>query len=74
AIPVNFYYHIHPIEFTGELAKAMESFGTEAKMPFAWRLSYYVNQSIIVLIILILAIIYPLSTILRLKIMKALRG
>lgn len=74
AIPVNSWYHFHPIELTGELAKAMESFGTEAKMPFAWNISYYISQSIAVLIILFLAVIYPFTTILKLNIMKSLRG
>lgn len=74
ALPVNYWYYTHPIELTGDLAMAMESFGTEPLMPFAWNTSYYINQSIAVIVILFFAIIYPLISVLRLKIMKALRS
>lgn len=74
SIPINYYYHTHPIELTGELAAAMESFGVEAKMPFSWQLGYYINQTLAVFFILLASVTYPLYTVFRLKIMKALRS
>lgn len=74
ALPINYYFHVNPIQLTGSLAVAMESFGIEPIMPFALQADYFLNQAYAVTIILIIVLIYPLSTIMRLNTMKALRS
>ncbi|MBN2681946.1 MAG: ABC transporter permease [Bacteroidales bacterium] len=74
AVPVNVYFHLNPIELPGSIKEAMESFGVEAKMPFALELSFYINQIVAVVVIVLIAAIYPVISILRMKIIKAIRN
>lgn len=74
ALPINIYFHIYPIDLPGSIKEAMESFGVEAKLPFALRASFYINQTITVILILFAAIAYPAISIFRLKIIKAIRS
>jgi len=74
SIPVILYYHHNPIQLTGEIAKTMESFGIEPVMPLAWQADFFINQFIIVAIIVLVAIIYPVFSITRIKAVKAMRA
>jgi ABC-type lipoprotein release transport system permease subunit len=74
SLPVIWILVQHPIRFTGEYAKLFEVYGWEPIMPAQFDLSYFLGQSTIVLVIFILAIVYPINTVLRLKEIKALRG
>jgi ABC-type lipoprotein release transport system permease subunit len=74
SLPVIWSLVQHPIRFTGEYAKLFEAYGWEPIMPARFDISYFVGQSSIVLVIFILAIIYPLNSVLRLNEIKALRG
>lgn len=73
SMPIIQYYVHNPIELEGEMAEAVINMGIEPIMPFAWEAGYFINQSIVVLIIMIIAIIYPLITILRLNVVKSIR-
>jgi ABC-type lipoprotein release transport system permease subunit len=73
SVPVMYYLHINPITFTGDMAKAYESYGFEPIMPAAFQLDYFMIQSIVVIIITVLAIIYPLYGISKLNVIKSLR-
>lgn len=72
--PINYYFHVNPIQLTGNLADAMISFGVEPLLPFAWKSGYFINQAIAVACILFIVSLYPLSTVLKLKIIQALRN
>lgn len=74
SLPIIRYYVVNPIELTGDMAEMMENFGMEAILPFAWQIDYFIAQSISVVVIILIAIIYPLSKIRAIKAMKALRG
>jgi ABC-type lipoprotein release transport system permease subunit len=74
SIPVILHYHLNPIQLTGEIAKTMEDFGIEPVMPLAWQADYFINQFIIVAIIVLVAIIYPVFSITRIKAVKAMRA
>ena len=74
SLPVIWSLVQHPIRFSGEYAKLFEAYGWEPIMPARFELSYFEGQSAIVLVIFILAIIYPISTVLKLNEIKALRG
>ncbi len=72
--PLIYYWYTHPIRYTGELAKSIEQFGMEPVMPFAFQFDIYLNQALIVLLLVIIACIYPIYSILRLTAIKALRA
>lgn len=73
SIPVMYYLFLNPIKFTGDMAKTYESYGFEPIMPVAWEISYFVSQPIIVIVITLLAIMYPLYGIGKLNVIKSLR-
>lgn len=72
-IPIVYYYHINPIPLTGEMAESMEQFGIESSMPTAIKLSIFVNNTLVVIFITIIATIYPLLSILKMNVIKSLR-
>jgi ABC-type lipoprotein release transport system permease subunit len=72
--PVIIYFNYNPILLKGDLAKMMEDFGWEPIMPAAWFGPYYYWQAIVVCIMVLLATIYPLRKIGKLKEIDALRS
>ncbi len=73
AYPILYYLHQNPIPLTGALADAMISFGVDPILPFSIDPALFLNQGITVFIITLAAIIYPLSIIFKLNILKAMR-
>lgn len=71
--PLVIYFYFNPIYFTGDYAKAFESFGYEAILPFSMDPVIFYNQAIVVLLISLLLGFYPMMYIKRLKIIKALK-
>ncbi|HSG67738.1 MAG TPA: FtsX-like permease family protein, partial [Bacteroidales bacterium] len=74
AIPLMYYFHLHPIQLQGEAAKAMLDYNAEPVMPFAMDLPIFYNQAIVVLALTIFAVLYPLIVINRFKVMDAIKG
>ena len=74
ASPFIYYLHVNPIRLTGEAAKAMMDFNAEPVMPFAMDIPIFYNQAIVVLILTLIAVIYPLIIIQRFNVLKAIRG
>lgn len=72
--PILLYLSYNPIPLTGEVAESMEVFGAEPILPFSIKLNIFVNQTVSVIIIALVAVIYPLYVILKLNIMKAIRS
>ncbi|MCB0731653.1 MAG: ABC transporter permease [Ignavibacteriae bacterium] len=72
--PILYYFYQNPIPLTGELAATYETFGIDPIIPFSINAHIFVNQTLTVIGITILAVFYPLSMILRFNIMKALRS
>ena len=72
--PILLYYFYNPIQLEGEFAKAMEMFGAEPVMPFSLDADIFVNQILAVMIIAIIASLYPLTKILRFNILKGMRS
>lgn len=71
--PIILYFYFNPIQFSGDYAAAMESFGYEAILPFSIDPVIFFNQAIVVLLIALFLGIYPMLFIKRLKIIKALK-
>jgi ABC-type lipoprotein release transport system permease subunit len=73
ATPFIYYYYINPIPLTGEIAESTLQMGFEPIMPTAWKLSYFINQSITVAVIILIVMILPVVRISRMKIIDALK-
>jgi putative ABC transport system permease protein len=72
--PVILYFFYHPVVLKGELANLMEDYGWDAVMPTAWFGPYFYWQAVIVAIMVLLAIIYPMRKIGKLKEIEAIKG
>jgi ABC-type lipoprotein release transport system permease subunit len=74
SVPLILYFYYNPILLKGELANMMEDWGWEAVMPTAWFGPYFYWQALIVLIMVLLATIYPLRKIGKMKVIEALKS
>jgi ABC-type lipoprotein release transport system permease subunit len=74
ALPVIFFGYYHPIRFTGEMAKMYEDYGMEPVMPFMPVNWYFLWQSAVVAIIILIAVIYPVRKIFKMKIVSSLKA
>ncbi len=72
--PLILYFYYNPILLKGDLANMMEDYGWDAVMPTAWFGPYFYWQAVIVALMVILATLYPLRKIGRLKEIEALKG
>jgi putative ABC transport system permease protein len=73
SIPIIYYLHLNPLKFGGELESMFETYGMEPIMPMAWETSYFINQTIIVIVLAFIAIAYPLFNVFKFSVIKALR-
>lgn len=74
SMPLILYFNHYPIVLKGDLAKMMEDYGWDAVMPTAPVGPYFYMQAAVVAIMVIIATIYPLRKIGRLKEIEALRS
>jgi ABC-type lipoprotein release transport system permease subunit len=74
SIPVAWLGHIYPITLTGEMAQSIISYGMEPIMPMAWEAGYFINQTLVALLIIIAAVSLPVWNVTRLQVSKALKS
>jgi ABC-type lipoprotein release transport system permease subunit len=74
SLPLLFYFHNNPIPLTGEAANAMIEYNMEPVLPFLIEPGYFIGQSMVVIVITMLTIIYPMTVIGRFKIISAIKG
>ncbi|MFN8242228.1 MAG: FtsX-like permease family protein, partial [Bacteroidales bacterium] len=74
ALPAIFYGHYNPIRFSGSIGKMYEDYGMEAVMPFMLPDTYILWQSVVVAIIILIALIYPVRKIMRMKVVNSLKA
>ncbi|MFW6100828.1 MAG: ABC transporter permease [Bacteroidota bacterium] len=74
SMPVILYFHYNPIWLSGEVAESIETFGIEPIIPLAWQADFYINQTIIVAVIVVVSVLYPVYSITRIRAVKAMRG
>jgi ABC-type lipoprotein release transport system permease subunit len=74
SVPLILYFYYYPIVLKGDMANMMEDYGFDAVMPTAWFGPYFYWQVVIVAFMVILATLYPLRKIGKLKEIEALRG
>ncbi len=74
SLPVIVYFHLNPIPLSDELKLVSESYGIEAVVPFAIDPEIFIYQALAVLVISILALLYPLGKIVTLKPSEAMKS
>lgn len=74
AIPAIIYGYYHPIHFSANLAKVYEDYGFEPVMEFQWIDKYFISQSVVVAVIVLVAAIYPVLKIRKMKEVKAIKA
>lgn len=74
ALPALTFGLYHPIRLSGEYAKVYESYGMEPVMPFMPVSYYFIWQSVIISIIVMLAILYPVRKIYKMKLVSSLKA
>ncbi len=74
SLPLLYYFHLHPIRLTGDAAIAMMEYNIDPVMPVLIEPGYFINQSLVVIIITLLTLIYPMTVIGRFKVIKAIKG
>ncbi len=74
SLPLIIYFHFNPILLKGELGNMMEDYGWDAVMPTASVGPYFYWQAVVVALMVLLATLYPLRKIGRLKEIEALKG
>jgi ABC-type lipoprotein release transport system permease subunit len=72
--PLILYLSHNPIVLTGEFAESMKSVGSEPLMPFVAKPGIFINQTISVILLAMVAVIYPLIFILKFNVQKAMRS
>jgi ABC-type lipoprotein release transport system permease subunit len=74
SIPVIYYLNQNPIRFTGEFGEMYESYGIDPVLTFSTDEGFFIGQSVVVLVIFLIALIYPVYSTLRIKEVQALRA
>ncbi len=72
-IPIIIYYNHHPIRMSGEAADSIARMGIEPVMPTILEASIFLHQIEVILSIVAIASLYPLISIARFNLIKALR-
>jgi len=72
--PLILYFYYYPIILKGDMASMLEDYGWDAVMPTAWFGPYFYWQAGIVALMVIMATIYPLRKIGKLKEIEALKS
>lgn len=73
SLPIVAYFHYNPIRLTGDAAKGFAAWGMEPVLPFALQSEYIIIQGIIVAIIVAIAISYPIYSLGKINVIKALK-
>jgi len=74
SVPIVLLGNLNPIRLKGEAAEMMATYGMEPVMPLAWFDVYYLNQALVILIIVLVVMVYPVIRISKLKVIEALRA
>jgi putative ABC transport system permease protein len=73
AIPVIYYFNIYPIEFSGEMAEMMLSYGFEPIMPTSTDMNILFSHGLIVFTLSLITCVYPALMIARIRSVTTLK-
>ena len=74
SIPFILYGYYHPFKMTGKIAQMYIDYGFDPVMPMAWFDSYFFLQGLVILFMVVLASLFTVKSIMKLNVIKALRG
>lgn len=74
ATPILVWFNLHPIQLTGETAQLMLDMGWEPIIPMMLAPWLFIDQILIVLVLMLLCLIYPLWRVYHLDLVTALKG
>lgn len=74
ALPLIAWFTRHPIRLSGDAARMMLELGWEPVMPMVLSTELVAGQIAIVLALLLICLVYPITRIVRLKLVNALKG
>jgi ABC-type lipoprotein release transport system permease subunit len=74
SLPVIYYGYYNPIRFTGEMGKMYENYGMEPVLPMLLPDTYFLWQSFVIAIIVLIAIFYPVRKITKMKVVNSLKA
>jgi ABC-type lipoprotein release transport system permease subunit len=74
SLPVVIYGNLHPLRFTGQIGRMYEDYGFDPVMPTMLPDTYYLWQTVVVFIILLVAIAFSIRKIFRINVIEALRA
>ncbi len=74
ATPIIYYFYSNPVRLSGDMAKTMEDFGMEPLLTVAFNSDIYITHSLLILLIVVFAIIYPVQKVMKLNVVNALRS
>ncbi len=73
AMPLIYYMYANPVALTGDMASAYDSFGIEAVVTAAFESGIFIQQGIVIFVIVTLLSLYPFFKIRSLHPVKAMR-
>lgn len=73
SLPVMYYFHLNPLEFSGEAALAIEEYGMEPFVQFSTDPSILMQQGMIILILTLVISLYPLLHMRKLRPVEAMQ-
>jgi len=74
SVPIIMWFHANPIPISGELVEVFEQFNIPPYMPFAIDPGIFAAQGLVVLVMALIVASFPIVSIRRLHIMRAITG
>jgi putative ABC transport system permease protein len=72
SIPIMIDLHLHPIRLWGSMAEAFIAYGIEPLMPLAFKADFIISNVMVVIVIVLVAAIYPVRRVFKMKVVDAL--
>jgi len=67
------YFHINPIELTGDIAEMIVEMGWEPYLPMSFAADQFYTQGFIVFIIAMIVFLFPMLKVMKLNVLEAMR-
>jgi ABC-type lipoprotein release transport system permease subunit len=74
SVPIIGWFYVNPIPISGDLAEVFEQFNLPPYMPFSMDLGIFLAQGLVVLVMALIVASFPIVSIRRLHIMRAITG
>jgi len=74
SLPIMYWFHRHPIRVTGDLVTVFEEFNIPPYIPFALDPGIFLAQGLVVLVMALVVASFPILSIRRLHIVRAITG